>query len=182
MTDNPYGSFSLSGALWRIVNEIIIPAGSSQATLYYNSRITGTHNIQVTASRFSTSNTVSLKSKNKFDIVSANGGTFVVGQKSSLIRANIIDPRNTLSSKAKGTFFYSGSIQPSDGDIIKIHATLFEFDSNNSITAGNIQIAIADTADNTYIKLKDKINEKVNSVNATIDITTHRLYIEAKDP
>lgn len=71
--------------------------------------------------------------------------------------------------------------QPSDGEKLQVDQVVFEFDSNNSVAANSIQVGIADTADNTWKKLKDKVNETVSSVNSVIDPTTDKVYVEAKD-
>ena len=93
----------------------------------------------------------------------------------------LIDPRNTLGRKAKGTIVYSGGVQPTDGDTIKIDNVTFEFDTNNSITAGNVPVGISDTVANTWAAFRDQVNRRVFNANATLDVDTNRLYIEALD-
>jgi len=179
-TDNINGNFSLSWALWKSINEITLSAWSAGFTLYYNARDTRNNNIFVSSQKFVTGNT-SLTSKNKFDILTPVWMKLMPWVKSTFIRTAIIDPRYTQWGKAIGTIYYSGNTNPSDGDKIQIDNIIFEFDNNSSITSGNVLVAIADTSDNTWKKLNDIVNEKVNNVSSIIDVTTDRIYVEAID-
>jgi hypothetical protein len=42
-------------------------------------------------------------------------------------------------------------------------------------------VGIADTSDNTWKKLRDLVEEKVNSSYAIIDITTNKVYVISRD-
>ncbi|MDD4530847.1 MAG: hypothetical protein PHO80_04855, partial [Candidatus Gracilibacteria bacterium] len=178
-TDNSYGTFSRNDAIWQSITETVIPAGTNEFIFYYSARNTANNNIKITSNKLN-SNNLTLASKNKLNFISGNGSTISIGQRTSRIQAGIIDPRYSISKRAKGILYYSGNTQPIDGDIVQVDNFKFEFDNNGAVTTGNIYIGIADSVDNTWKKFADKVNEKLNTANAIADIYTDRVYIEAR--
>ena len=59
--------------------------------------------------------------------------------------------------KARGKLTYVAN--PNDGDTVTIDRVTYEFDSNSSLTnTSRTAIAITDTKESTFIKLRDLIN------------------------
>lgn len=74
------------------------------------------------------------------------------------------------------------SSNPSDGETVTIDRVTYEFDSNASVGAGRVMVGITDTAEGTFVKLRDLVNGGgVASVYATLLPDTRVMYFEARE-
>ena len=75
-----------------------------------------------------------------------------------------------------------GTTNAADGNTITIDGTVYEFDSNASVTAGNVQIDIATTPDETFANLVSAIvDEDISTVDCAIDEDAHLVIIGVAD-
>ncbi len=120
-----------------------------------------------------------IKIRNKLDI-SSQDKEVIKWDISSKISFILTDPRLSRQTKAKWKLNYTWN--PLDWETIKIDKVIYEFDNNGIITNGNVLVWITDTADSTFIKLRDLINNWwVASVYTTLLTDTKTMYIESRE-